>query len=129
VRAAYLVGLASCSVIAYLAGLGAGRAGRWGDIGGGRWRLRGGKERLENECTYLLLVVQTLVVVLKVRHAFRLARVVFGVGVCDVAGEDFLPEGEAARGACVGRVLSVCVAARVRVLEGQSEEGCGRVGR
>lgn len=52
------------------------------------------------DLSYLLLVVQTLVVVLKDRHAFRLAAVVLGVCVGHVAGEDFLPEGEAARGAC-----------------------------
>lgn len=45
-------------------------------------------------------MVQTLVVVLKNRHTFRLAAVVLGVCVSHVAGEDFLPEGEAARGAC-----------------------------
>jgi len=47
----------------------------------------------------LLLVVQALVVVLKHGHAFRLAAVVLGVCVGDVARKDFLPEGEAARGA------------------------------
>jgi hypothetical protein len=51
------------------------------------------------QSTYLLLMVQALVVVLKDGHAFGLARVVLGVCVGDVAGEDFLPEGEAARGA------------------------------
>ena len=52
--------------------------------------------------TYLLLVVQALVVVLKHGHAFRLAAVVLGVCVGDVARKDFLPEGEAARGAWPG---------------------------
>lgn len=46
--------------------------------------------------TNLLFVVQALVVILKDRHAFGLARVVLGVCICDVAGKDFLPEGEAA---------------------------------
>jgi hypothetical protein len=64
--------------------------------------------RLEHvsSCTHLLLVVQALVVVLKHRLAFHLARVVFRVCVCDVAGEDFLPEGEAAGGAWY--MQSVC---------------------
>lgn len=53
--------------------------------------------------TYLLLVVQALVVVLKHWGTFCFARLVLGVCVCDVAGEDFLPEGEAARGSCVKR--------------------------
>lgn len=48
--------------------------------------------------TNLLLVVQALVVVLKHRRALGLAGVVLGVCVGDVAGEDFLPEGEAAGG-------------------------------
>jgi hypothetical protein len=43
--------------------------------------------------------MQTFIIVLEDGCAFCLARVVFGVGVCDVAGEDFLPEGEAAGGA------------------------------
>jgi hypothetical protein len=55
--------------------------------------------RRERKVTYLLLVVQTLVVVLEDGDALCLARVVFGVGVGHVAREDFLPEGEAARGA------------------------------
>jgi hypothetical protein len=46
--------------------------------------------------TYLLLVVETLVVVFKDGCAFCFARVVFGVCVGCVACEDFLPEGEAA---------------------------------
>jgi hypothetical protein len=53
----------------------------------------------QSDVTYLLLVVQTLVVVLEDGDALCLARVVFGVGVGHVAREDFLPEGEAARGA------------------------------
>jgi hypothetical protein len=52
--------------------------------------------------SYLLLVVQALVVVLKHGHAFRLAAVVLGVCVGDVACKDLLPEGEAARGAWPG---------------------------
>jgi hypothetical protein len=47
-------------------------------------------------------VVQALVVVLENRHALCLAAVVFGVCVGHVARQDFLPEGEAARGACSG---------------------------
>lgn len=54
--------------------------------------------------TNLLLVVQTLVVVLENGHAFGFAGVVLGVCVGHVAREDFLPEGEAARGAWVGCV-------------------------
>jgi hypothetical protein len=52
--------------------------------------------------SYLLLVVQALVVVLKHGHAFGLAAVVLGVCVGDVACKDLLPEGEAARGAWPG---------------------------
>ena len=52
--------------------------------------------------TYLLLVVQALVVVLKHGPAFCLAAVVLGVCVGDVARKDLLPEGEAARGAWPG---------------------------
>lgn len=51
---------------------------------------------------YLFLVVQALIVVLENGLAFRFAAVVFGGRVCDVASEDLLPEGEAARGACGG---------------------------
>jgi hypothetical protein len=40
--------------------------------------------------------MQALVVIFKYGLAFRGAAVVFGRGVGDVAGEDFLPEGEAA---------------------------------
>lgn len=53
-------------------------------------------------------MVQTLVVVFENGLAFCLAGVVFGVGVGDVAGEDFLPEGEAARGAWRGVLVSDC---------------------
>ena len=83
--------------------------------------------------TYLLLVVQTLVVVLEDRHALCLARVVFGIGVGHVAGEDFLPEGEAARGACAwvlvssyagGGVVLCCVGVEVRWR--RSGEGKGK---
>ena len=49
--------------------------------------------------TYLLLVVQALVVVFKHGLAFRSTAVVFGCGVCDVACKHFLPEWKAARGA------------------------------
>tara|TARA_R110002003_G_scaffold1005_4_gene22004 strand:+ start:16173 stop:16562 length:390 start_codon:yes stop_codon:yes gene_type:complete len=51
-------------------------------------------------------MVQALVVVFEDGLAFCFAAVVFGVGVGDVAGEDFLPEGEAARGACGVGVLA-----------------------
>lgn len=47
---------------------------------------------------YLFPVVQTLVVVFEDGGALGFARGVFGGGVDDVAGEDFLPEGEAAGG-------------------------------
>lgn len=43
-------------------------------------------------------MMQTFVVILQDRDAFLLAGVVFGRGIDDVAGEDFLPEGEAAGG-------------------------------
>lgn len=49
--------------------------------------------------THLLLVVQALVVILENRGALLLARVVFGRGVDDVAGEDVLPERKATAGA------------------------------
>jgi hypothetical protein len=49
--------------------------------------------------THLLLVVQTLIVVLEDGCAFCFSGIVFGGSVCDVAGEDFLPKGEAAGGA------------------------------
>lgn len=49
---------------------------------------------------YLLLVVQALVVIVERGEALALAGGVVGVGVGDVAGEDFLPEGEAAGGTC-----------------------------
>jgi hypothetical protein len=41
-------------------------------------------------------MMEALVVVLEYGLAFHLSGVVFRVCVCDVAGEDFLPEGEAA---------------------------------
>jgi hypothetical protein len=63
------------------------------------WEVVGETGLEDSEPTYLFLVVQTLVVVLEYGHAFRFPRVVFGIRVRDVAGEDFLPEGEAARGA------------------------------
>lgn len=67
------------------------------------------------EYTYLLLVVQALVVVLKDGHAFRLAAVVLGVCVGDVAREDFLPEGEAARGACLCSLVKASQGVVLRV--------------
>ena len=51
--------------------------------------------------TNLLLMVQALIVVLQRRRAFLRARHVFLVGVHDVAGEQFLPEGKAAGRACL----------------------------
>jgi hypothetical protein len=60
----------------------------------------GGKiVREDRGITHLLLVVQALVVVLEHGLALYLAGVALRGGVCDVAGEDFLPEGEAAGGA------------------------------
>lgn len=50
--------------------------------------------------SYLFLVVQTLVVILEDGHAFRAAGCVFIGRVDDVAGEYFLPEGEAPAGTC-----------------------------
>lgn len=66
--------------------------GCYGDFGVEGGRGAGGK-------TNLLLVVQALVVVLEHGLAFYLSGVGLGGRVCDVAGEDFLPEGEAAGGA------------------------------
>lgn len=82
--------------------------------------------------SYLLLVVQTLVVVLEDGHAFGLAAVVLGVCVGHVAREDFLPEGEAARGACerglAGALLcfiwSVRVVGRIGGESGAEERWC-----
>jgi len=71
-------------------------------------------------------VVQTLVVVLENGHALCLAAVVLGVCVGHVARENFLPEGEAARGACL--VLSVVVMFGV-VAPGASKERAWRVRR
>lgn len=64
--------------------------------------------------TYLLPVMQTLVVVLQWQDALLLPAVVRGGGVGDVAGQDFLPEGEAARRAwweCQRSVVD-CLAAK-----------------
>ena len=51
---------------------------------------------------YLFPVVQALVVVLQDWLALHFTRVVFRVCVYDVAGENLLPEGKAARGTCRG---------------------------
>lgn len=66
--------------------------------------------------THLLLVVQALVVVLEGGQALLRAGQVVRVAVDDVAGEDFLPEGEAAGGALVGEKALV-----------RSGRGCGVV--
>lgn len=58
--------------------------------------------------TNLLLVVQTLIVVLQHRHTFPLARVVLGIGVNDVTGQDLLPEGKAARHTYGTNMLAIC---------------------
>jgi hypothetical protein len=50
--------------------------------------------------TYLLLVVQALIVILQDWHTFSLSRVVICVGVYDVASKDILPEGKAAGWTC-----------------------------
>ena len=58
--------------------------------------------------TYLFLVVEALVVIFENGLAFHFTLVVFGRGVDHVAGEHFLPEGEAAGGAwacCQLRVM------------------------
>lgn len=55
---------------------------------------------------YLFPVVQALVVVLQWGLTLGFAGVVFGVCVDDVAGEDFLPEGKAARRSCGGGGVS-----------------------
>lgn len=60
----------------------------------GAWRI-GRRVKM----AYLLLVVQALVVILQDGLAFDLAGVGLWGCVGDVAGEDFLPEGEAAGGA------------------------------
>lgn len=74
-----------------------------------RWSARTrGKELACSFQTYLLLVVQTLVVVLEDGHAFRLSAVVLCVCVGHVAREDFLPEGKAARGAWWESLVAVC---------------------
>jgi hypothetical protein len=59
-----------------------------------------GKSEKQKPVTYLLLVVQALVVIFENGLAFRCAAVVFGICVGHVACEDFLPEGEAAPWAC-----------------------------
>jgi len=69
-------------------------------------------------------VVQTLVVVLKDGRAFRFARVVLGVCVGRVAGEDFLPEGEAARWAWGGCLLAFDWRNRVEMRFGEPLD-CG----
>jgi hypothetical protein len=66
----------------------------------------GGSVGEREEEQYFFPMVQALVVVFENGLAFCFAAVVFGVGVGDVAGEDFLPEGEAARGACGVGVLA-----------------------
>ena len=48
--------------------------------------------------SYLFPVVQALVVIFQHGLALGLALVVLGVGIYNIAGEDFLPEGKAARG-------------------------------
>ena len=60
--------------------------------------------------------MQALVVVLQRGDALLLAAVVRGGGVDDVAGEDFLPEGEAARWPCgvSERGMGNCAAQGVR---------------
>ena len=49
--------------------------------------------------------MQTLVVVLQHGRTLHFAGVVFGVRVGDVAGEHFLPEGEAAGGTCLSKII------------------------
>lgn len=53
------------------------------------------------ERAYLFAVVQALVVIFQSEETFLLSLDTFRP-VYDVASEEFLPEGEAARGACVG---------------------------
>jgi hypothetical protein len=94
-------------------GRGRGCAKRW--VEGLVWEGRGVK-------AYLFLVMQTLVVVFKDGLTFRFAAVVLGGCVCDVAGEDFLPEGEAAGRAYEGsleRRIVTCM---------KSEKGPGEAG-
>lgn len=58
-----------------------------------------GSLKSQGTCS-LLLMMQTLVVILEDGGALGLSRLVFGIGVCDIASEDFLPKGEAAGGTC-----------------------------
>lgn len=51
---------------------------------------------------YLFAVVQALIVIFQSEETFLLSLNTFR-SVHDVASEEFLPEGEAARGACVGK--------------------------
>lgn len=79
---------------------------------------------------HLLLVVQALVVVFEGGQALLRAGQVVRVAVDDVAGEDFLPEGEAAGGACEGRKgrVSERWAAGVEgKLEGERKDGTHRL--
>lgn len=48
-------------------------------------------------------MMQAFVIVFQRREAFSRSGRVFGVGVDDVAGEELLPEGEAAGGSCWGK--------------------------
>jgi len=82
-----------------------------------RWEDGGDGKLGDMRATYLFLMMQTLVVVFEYGLAFSGTAVVFGRGVCDVAGEDFLPEGEAAGWAWVG--------VRLVDLDGGDGEGLG----
>jgi hypothetical protein len=72
-------------------------------------------------------MMKTLVVVLEHRHAFPFPGFVFWVRVCDVAGEDFLPEGEAAGGSWYWRV-SIWVGMLWVLLSGFESWGWERTG-
>lgn len=76
--------------------------------------------------THLLLVVQALVVVLEDGHALCLAAVVLGVCVGHVAREDFLPEGEATRGAYCHSLVQVMLPIVISESELDAAEGAAQ---
>ena len=75
--------------------------------------------------TNLFLVMQTLVIVLQCRKAFLAAGNVVGGGVYDVAGEELLPEREAAGGTLEG--LTSLVWRGGRGGGGEMVCGCGSI--
>lgn len=60
--------------------------------------------------THLFSMMQAFLIILELRQTLLGARDVLGGRVEDVAGQHFLPEGEAARLACAGELdWSVCL--------------------